>query len=90
MKHNCLTRALDQWYENRELFRIWYNGVHIICLEREYEPEAMNEYPARIELPLYTPIECTKEFDCLADIFDLYEEEYTTYYYLLEEYLTQK
>ncbi|MBE3087479.1 MAG: hypothetical protein IMZ64_14830 [Bacteroidetes bacterium] len=37
MKANCLTHALDQWNENREEFRIWHNGNHVISLEVLYE-----------------------------------------------------
>ncbi len=37
MKANCLTRALDQWNENRDLFSLWYNSNHVISLENEYE-----------------------------------------------------
>jgi len=35
MKANCLTRALDQWNENRE-YQLWYNGNHVISLEKQY------------------------------------------------------
>jgi len=35
MKANCLTRALDQWSENPD-YRLWYNGNHVISIEREY------------------------------------------------------
>lgn len=36
MKANCLTRALDQWSEDKD-FRLWYNSNHVISLEPEYE-----------------------------------------------------
>ena len=33
MKANCLTRALDQWNDNRDIFLLWYNSNHVITLE---------------------------------------------------------
>ena len=33
-KVNCLTRALDQWSENPDIFRLWYNSNHVITLEK--------------------------------------------------------
>lgn len=32
MKHNCLTRALDQWNEDKSM-RLWYNGNNVISTE---------------------------------------------------------
>ena len=37
MKVNCLTRALDQWAENPNIFRLWYNNNHVITLEGCYD-----------------------------------------------------
>jgi len=37
MKPNCLSRALDQWNEDREGYRLWYNSDHVIALQSEYE-----------------------------------------------------
>lgn len=33
---NCLTRALDQWNSNRDIFRLYYNSNHVISLEKWY------------------------------------------------------
>lgn len=33
MKTNCLTRALDQWNEDKSM-RLWYNEHNVICLEK--------------------------------------------------------
>lgn len=35
MKANCLTRALDQWSEDKD-FRLWYNSNHVVSIEPEY------------------------------------------------------
>ena len=35
MKQNCLTRALDQWDDNRD-YKILYNGHHVVCVEKDY------------------------------------------------------
>jgi len=52
MKANCLTRALDQWDEKRQDYKLWYNSNHVVCLDKGYiiissfEPEylALNNY----------------------------------------------
>ena len=36
MKPNCLTRALDQWNENRDIFILYYNSNHVIALEVDF------------------------------------------------------
>jgi hypothetical protein len=35
MKHNCLTRALDQWNEDKSM-RLWYNTFNVVALEEMY------------------------------------------------------
>jgi len=37
MKANCLTRALDQWNENREEYRLSYNNDHVVSLKDGYK-----------------------------------------------------
>jgi len=36
MKANCLTRALDQWDEDKNM-RLWYNSNHVIAIEERYD-----------------------------------------------------
>jgi len=49
-KANCLTRALDQWSENPDIFRLWYNSNHVITLEKWHngrvliDDDAMSSY----------------------------------------------
>jgi len=55
MKANCLTRALDQWNENREEYRLYYNSNHVISIEKSYEDivlDVMDGYG----LPEYLPL----------------------------------
>lgn len=35
---NCLTRALDQWWESSDEFRLYYNSNHVISLEKGIKP----------------------------------------------------
>lgn len=45
MKANCLTRALDQWDDNRDEFRLWYNSNHIISIEWKNSPRSIGYLP---------------------------------------------
>ena len=40
MKPNCLTRALDQWNEDKSM-RLWYNGNHVVSIERFFMINAL-------------------------------------------------
>jgi len=56
MKENCLTRALDQWNENRDIFKLFYNSNHVISLECWYDKE--NPVKEVKDGPSYLPLEC--------------------------------
>ncbi len=43
MKKNCLIRALDQWVDNKDIFRLWYNGNHVITLEKWFDGRCLND-----------------------------------------------
>jgi len=73
MKQNCLTRALDQWDEYRDEFRLWYNSDHVISLQKNYNAESLKFY-----LPLND-----FGFDYFARAFNLLPK----YCILLREYL---
>ena len=36
VKPNCLSRALDQWSEDKSM-RLYYNSNHVISIEADYE-----------------------------------------------------
>ena len=55
MKANCLTRALDQWNENREEYRLWYNSNHVICMEGCYEGSDLTMMKS-YNFPEYLPL----------------------------------
>ena len=40
-KSNCLTRALDQWAENPDVFSLWYNSNHVITIEKWYDGKTL-------------------------------------------------
>lgn len=35
MKQNCLSRALDQWNEDKSM-RLWYNSNHVVAVKENY------------------------------------------------------
>jgi hypothetical protein len=43
MKKNCLIRALDQWVDNKDIFRLWYNSNHVITLERWFDGRVLTD-----------------------------------------------
>lgn len=52
-KANCLTRALDQWSENPDIFRLWYNSNHVITLEKWHNGKVLrNDDAMSSYLPL--------------------------------------
>ena len=73
---NCLTRALDQWNENREEFRLWYNGNHVVSLEGCYEEGIMIEQYCPTYLPLseYGLNYFLSSFDLMPDYIELLKE----------------
>ena len=84
MKANCLTRALDQWSENPEYFRLWYNGNHVISMEGCFEGSDITKlkislFPEYLSLNKYG-------FDHLRISFGLTPK----YRRLLNEYLKQE
>jgi len=36
VKPNCLSRALDQWNEDKSM-RLWYNNNHVVSLDLKFE-----------------------------------------------------
>jgi hypothetical protein len=42
VKANCITRALDQWNEDKSM-RLWYNANHVVVIEETYYLQ--NLYP---------------------------------------------
>ena len=81
MKANCLTRALDQWSENPEVFILWYNGNHVVSTERIYVISNEVEFDIIRYLPLNK-----YGFDHLRISFGLTPK----YRRLLNEYLKQE
>ena len=75
MKANCLTRALDQWSENPDYYRLWYNGNHVVSFESYFNAQ-------------FTPYLKLNEFgfDHLRISFGLTPK----YRRLLNEYLKQE
>lgn len=87
---NCLTRALDQWNSNRDIFKLFYNSNHVISLEYWYDKE---EPVKHIEAgPNYLPLD-KYGFHYFASCFKLSKKhskllvEYFDYLYL--EYRTE-
>ena len=80
MKANCLTRVLDQWSENPD-YRLWYNGNHVISLEKHY----VNKTPFIKMGITYIPLN-DYGFDHLRISFGLTPK----YRRLLNEYLKQE
>jgi len=69
MKANCLTRALDQWNEDREGYRLWYNSDHVIALQSEYEGSDLSMM--RTSVMDYLPLK-DYGFDYFVSAFELY------------------
>ena len=42
MKDNCLSRALDQWNEDKSM-RLWYNSNHVVAIEEDYSLGDIND-----------------------------------------------
>lgn len=60
MESNCLTRALDQWNDDRACYCLWYNGEHVIALEPQYVASDMtllllDTRQTYLELEFYGP-----------------------------------
>jgi hypothetical protein len=65
---NCLTRALDQWDSNRDIFRLFYNSNHVIALENWYnKKEPVKHLKAG---PNYLPLDMYG-FNFFASCFSL-------------------
>lgn len=86
MKANCLTRALDQWNEDREGYRLWYNSNHVIALESEYEGSDLTMM-RREGMLKYLPLK-DYGFDYFYNAFELYLRK--KHHNLLIEYLKQE
>lgn len=52
-KSNCLTRALDQWADSPDVFRLWYNSNHVISLENGYDGRIFSDNES---MPSYLPL----------------------------------
>ena len=53
VKPNCLTRALDQWNEDKSM-RLWYNSNHVIVADKEYNVSQLGHWNGSRYLPLET------------------------------------
>lgn len=54
-KANCLTRALDQWDENRDVFKLRYNGNHVIAIEEHYRITFLSRERLITNMPYLSP-----------------------------------
>jgi hypothetical protein len=67
MKQNCLTRALDQWNEDKSM-RLWYNSNHVVALESQFEikPDIQIDEDGWPTIYEYLPLEHFGTFHFIA------------------------
>lgn len=82
---NCLTRALDQWEENPDEYRLWYNSNHVISLEGAYEGYDLTALKNSSLFMDYLPLR-DYGYEQLSRSFPLTQE----YQDLLKQYLKQE